>query len=786
MEEAGRSFTSLLDRGLTAEGSLAAWCPTRDLLALATADGQLHLHRLNWQRLWWNSPEAPITALEWRPDGKQLVVGMEDGSVALLNAEDGEVALRASLLPGPVVSICWTEAATQAGQHQGSAATAAGQLAGDRTRRVFAPPPPPMPTPAAGLAAGYATCGRSGSGAAAWPPEPARLAVLACASADGKLALCSSLLFPLARLHLPDLFGAPQVSVLRLAVAPSLQQLTVVWQEGPAGGARLATLSTCHVGAHAQQLHRLALAAGEVGRLLDGCRQSHAAAAKEWACGQREFDASRARLAALMGDYGCATEPASELHTLLATGAVGGALQQYLTSTLGEPGLKKLARAVDAAVVATHNLLTDHLQPALEQLAFRLGELRGLALCLPWRRITGLHPEQVGAAEQAALALVLRTEAVRRQLVAAGAQYRTFFSWLLMVMRRMQEDAADALVGYPRSQLDAISSFLALQFRQDSVGPLLGRAPEGSNGSSSPHAAPAAAAAAAAAAAGSGSMLHLVMAVLGRQEQVQAADSTASPTSGGRGAGGSGGGGASSAALSLGELLASVQAACSLAFDCTAAVVSPTVQLAGSVALGAAPAALAAGYVAPGSGVAAAVAWEGQQHVLLLRGGGDEQGPAALEAALLQLPEGAAAADLAFYKEGQVALLLAWEGGCRLALLPQEQLGFVELPAGLLVEADALQLCEMLLSHSGRGATPLPPDCRQRALPYPRVQQPLAVSASRGVGCVLAGTQRVLLYDLEEEEDEEDGGEEEEEELVDAHEGQDMDSDAAFESPLSR
>lgn len=41
--------------------------------------------------------------------------------------------------------------------------------------------------------------------------------------------------------------------------------------------------------------------------------------------------------AALMGDYGCATEPASELHTLLATGAVGGALQQYLTSTLGEP-----------------------------------------------------------------------------------------------------------------------------------------------------------------------------------------------------------------------------------------------------------------------------------------------------------------------------------------------------------------------------------------------------------------------------------------------------------------
>ena len=55
------SFTQLLDRGIAAEGALASWCPTMDLLALATADGKLHVHRLNWQRLWWSSPDAPIT-----------------------------------------------------------------------------------------------------------------------------------------------------------------------------------------------------------------------------------------------------------------------------------------------------------------------------------------------------------------------------------------------------------------------------------------------------------------------------------------------------------------------------------------------------------------------------------------------------------------------------------------------------------------------------------------------------------------------------------------------------
>ena len=55
------SFTQLLDRGIAAEAVLSSWCPTMDLLALATADGQLHLHRLNWQRLWWASPDAAIT-----------------------------------------------------------------------------------------------------------------------------------------------------------------------------------------------------------------------------------------------------------------------------------------------------------------------------------------------------------------------------------------------------------------------------------------------------------------------------------------------------------------------------------------------------------------------------------------------------------------------------------------------------------------------------------------------------------------------------------------------------
>jgi hypothetical protein len=63
-----------------------------------------------------------------------------------------------------------------------------------------------------------------------------------------------------------------------------------------------------------------------------------------------------------------------------------------------------------------------------------------------------------------------------------------------------------------------------------------------------------------------------------------------------------------------------------------------------------------------------------------------------------------------------------------------------------------------------------------RVLPYPTAQGPLAVSASRGVGCVLAGCQRVLLFDLEEDEE----GEDEEAEMGVAGGGdEEMETDEA-------
>ena len=86
------------------------WSPKMDIVAVAFLQtGDVTLYRLNWQKLWTlqgakrskapdgggtstsestaGDPSAEVTALSWRPDGKVLAVGYDDGHLILLDIE---------------------------------------------------------------------------------------------------------------------------------------------------------------------------------------------------------------------------------------------------------------------------------------------------------------------------------------------------------------------------------------------------------------------------------------------------------------------------------------------------------------------------------------------------------------------------------------------------------------------------------------------------------------------------------------------------------------------------
>lgn len=52
------AFTLTKDLPLSSDIVLSCWCPTMDLCAVVYSDGQLHLHRMDWQQLWAASPEV--------------------------------------------------------------------------------------------------------------------------------------------------------------------------------------------------------------------------------------------------------------------------------------------------------------------------------------------------------------------------------------------------------------------------------------------------------------------------------------------------------------------------------------------------------------------------------------------------------------------------------------------------------------------------------------------------------------------------------------------------------
>ncbi|CAH8390727.1 unnamed protein product [Eruca vesicaria subsp. sativa] len=57
-----------------------------------------------FQRLWTTSPGRSVTSLCWRPDGKAIAVGLEDGTIALHNVKNGK--LLRSLKPYAVAVVC--------------------------------------------------------------------------------------------------------------------------------------------------------------------------------------------------------------------------------------------------------------------------------------------------------------------------------------------------------------------------------------------------------------------------------------------------------------------------------------------------------------------------------------------------------------------------------------------------------------------------------------------------------------------------------------------------------
>ena len=105
------TFRQLEDKPCSSEIINMKWSPKMDLLALVTRDGEVWLNRLSWKRVWPISATKTgrATCSAWRPDGKLIAVGFDDGSIKLFDIENAECIHTCKVSP-KIVFMDWMEA----------------------------------------------------------------------------------------------------------------------------------------------------------------------------------------------------------------------------------------------------------------------------------------------------------------------------------------------------------------------------------------------------------------------------------------------------------------------------------------------------------------------------------------------------------------------------------------------------------------------------------------------------------------------------------------------------
>ncbi|CAL8460535.1 g64 [Coccomyxa elongata] len=709
-----------------------------DLLALVMSDNQLSVNRLNKQRLWVLAPDSSITAISWQPDGKTLAIALQTEGIWLLDVENGEAWLKDWEQEVTVLRLTWTEE------------DPAAMSAAARTPLV---PAAAQPRCCHGSTAGSAEPGAAGKpGTAGFTPEgrppgtphlPARLSVLCAADEQAHVRLLAFGFFLLGRVALPGtgIPSQPQQTsrILHAEMSRDLSRLCCVSLLSATGEVSCVVHDTSCIGQRCPELRRIAMLASQVTSLLRWCSDALEAAQKEWKGAMSAVHTKMDEFRAVLVSYGSASSAEVELQAVLATGHFTPAMQHFLSSILGEANIKRVARAVDAAVASVGRMLVDHMQCALEALALQLGDALGLAACSAWMAPLSLQEAAVREAAATAHALLLRAEALRRTLLGVGADYRTLFAWLLTLCRRVNRDpppAAAAAAAF-RADPHALAAFVRGAFSHDPVAPQLGSEELGE--AAAMHAEERTGMRALLSlfgCAGEGTSMRVGLQRLERQCR---------------------------------GVLGSVQASMAPSIQpllsvCIATFNQPHHRLAFTLPQD-------VGVVARMCFLAEADAGSQSQSLLfvdILRRGSSQEDASQLQVVSTEAKvEGwGPIADAAFYKEQQLAVLTSSGGGmdeAHFLLLPMEPILHASSGPGLPGKADgaASQVCKerRQVRVGSEGLS-------KRCLGYAQAAAPLAVSGSRGVACTFVGLQRIVLLDLEENEEDGDQSEDDQSEAA--------------------
>ncbi|KAL6911600.1 hypothetical protein ACP4OV_000405 [Aristida adscensionis] len=487
MEEASTAaaatpFQLQFDKPIPFQVKMAEWNPEKDLLAMVTDDSKVLLHRFNWQRLWTISPGKHITSICWSPDGKIIALGTEDGLVFLHDVENGKILRTIKSHDVAIVCLNWAEDDPLSRTEKDDLMSYE-----DRTTRFF-PPAPVMPR-IGGLSSGDSGLTDENEEAIQQFSSAScqRFNILCSGDKDGCICFSIFGIFPVGKIQMLAIplavitdgmninkipihvqspgrsYQLQDASISKISLSRNLKRLVLLCSGKLIDNENLSHRNNISVGLHCvdldtsiffnrkNELHQVSQQASSIQDLVEVVRASISLISKQWSSAMNLFYEKFRALPSLITAHGAESSAEDEFLSLLFGTCTSPALHQFLASSLGEAGLKKIAKAVDNAGREIRGVVSEHLQPAVEIISFRLSELRGLARWRARFQNIGLDEKLMDGVTESIGMLVVQVERFSR--VAATVLYLTQAAIWNPATQALKINVLEWMPAWPRQTL---------------------------------------------------------------------------------------------------------------------------------------------------------------------------------------------------------------------------------------------------------------------------------------------------------------------------------------------
>ena len=417
-----KSFRLVCDKPCSNKILKTRWSPVRDLIAVLTSNGDIRLHRMCWQRVWvLSTKDNHAASLAWRPDGKVLAVGYENGTVKLVEIEKATI-IHSFHLDGCITSLEWTIADSRKDEYSGIYVS---------NHKDYIPKIENSDSKSKNDHSKLIT------------QDSKSNSILAVGTSKGELALFLDGVY---KASSQVTGGVKQDKrVVSSYLHDQVGTITIVTSVEDPNNSRIHHIGMFQhrselLSSRREELSYISLKYTYTNMLIQQCEQTLKSMldASEDVC--LKINSKLEKLEKMVEP--CEESVSSEFTMAYATGIASAELQAFLTQDLTTKGLKQIAQSVQSAYTSLFTNVRDELESVSQELLFHFNDLLGMSKWEDRFGSLGLVHEHLQDFVVCLSQFILKVQELMGVISSDMENFRVFFTWLQYLVVRMSGEYA--------------------------------------------------------------------------------------------------------------------------------------------------------------------------------------------------------------------------------------------------------------------------------------------------------------------------------------------------------